>query len=65
MVLVIPILPITRHLFKQLSSRIAHRGRRLKFLQIGLEKMVGDDQRLDRLAGIAAAGRDGLVRCCL
>jgi hypothetical protein len=37
------------------------RDRRLKFLQIGFEKMVGDDQRLDGLAGITAAGRDGLI----
>jgi hypothetical protein len=29
-------------------------------LQIGFEKLVGDDQRLDRLTPIAAAGRDGL-----
>jgi len=25
----------------------------------------GDDQRLDRLTRVTAAGRDGLVRCCI
>ena len=58
---IIPILPITRQRlgdFEQFPSRIAHRDRSLKFLQIGFEKMVGDDQRLDRLASIAATGRD-------
>jgi hypothetical protein len=29
--------------------------------QFGFEKMVGDDQRLDGLAGVTAAGRDSLV----
>jgi hypothetical protein len=32
-----------------------------QFLQLGFEKRVGDDQRLDRLACIAAARRDGLT----
>jgi hypothetical protein len=32
---------------------------------VGFEKMVGDDQRLDRLARITAARRDGLIRCRL
>jgi hypothetical protein len=50
------------NLFEQLASRIPHRGRRLQFLQIGFEIVVGDDQRLDRLAGITAAGRDRLIR---
>jgi hypothetical protein len=58
---IIPVLPITRHRLEQLPSRITGRDRRLKFLQIGFEKLVGDDQRLDRLARIAAAGRDGLI----
>jgi hypothetical protein len=49
-ILVIP--SITR---QQLAARIARRGRRLEFFQIHFEKMVGDDQRLDRLAGIVAA----------
>jgi hypothetical protein len=63
--LVIPILAIMRQRLgdlEQFPSRIAHRDYSLKFLQISFEKMVGDDQRLDRLAGIAAAGRDGLIR---
>ena len=47
-ILVIPVLAITR---QQLAARIARRGRRLEFFQIRFEKMVGDDQRLDRLAG--------------
>jgi hypothetical protein len=37
------------------------RDRRLQFLQFSLQKMVGDDQRLDGLASIPAAGRDGLI----
>jgi hypothetical protein len=31
------------------------------FLQIGFEELVGDDQRLDRLASIATAGCDCLI----
>ncbi len=37
---IVPILAITRQ-----PSRIPHRDRSLKFLQISFEKMVGDDQR--------------------
>ena len=44
---------------KQLSSCITQRDRRFQFLQIGFEKLIGNDQRLDRLARIAAASRDG------
>ncbi len=61
---IIAILPITRQRLgglKQLPSRITHRDRSLKFLQIGFEKLVGDDQRLDRLPSITAAGRDRLI----
>jgi hypothetical protein len=58
---IIPILAITRqrlgHL-RQFPSRITGRDRSLQFLQIGFEKRVGDDQRLDRLASITAARRD-------
>ena len=63
--LVVPILPITRQrlsFLNQLSSRMARRGRRLQFFQIGFEIVVGDDQRLDSLARIAATGRDSLIR---
>jgi hypothetical protein len=59
--LIVPILAITQHFLEQSPSRIAHRGRRLQFFQIGFEKMVGDDQRLDCLASIAATGRDCLI----
>jgi hypothetical protein len=62
--LVVPILPITRQRLdrlKQFSSRIPHRDGGLEFLQIGFEKMVGDDQRLDRLTSIAAASLDCLI----
>jgi hypothetical protein len=31
------------------------------FFQLGFEIVVGDDQRLDGLADITAAGRDGLI----
>jgi hypothetical protein len=45
-----PILAIMRqrlsHL-QQFPACITQRDRSLKFLQIGFEKMVGDDQRLD------------------
>jgi len=58
----VPILAITRHRLDQPPSRITHRDRSLKFLQIGFEKMVGDDQRLDGLPSIAAARRDSLIR---
>src|ERR1700730_10496648 len=66
--LVVPILPIARQrlgLFEQFPSRIPRRDCSLKFLQIGFEKGVGDDQRLDRLASITAASRDGLIGCRL
>ena len=46
----LPILPITRQRLcrlKQFPSRITHRDRCPQLLQIGFEKMVGDDQRLD------------------
>jgi len=43
--LVIPILAITR---QQLAACITRRDRRSQLLQLGFEKMVGDDQRLDR-----------------
>jgi hypothetical protein len=56
--LVVPILAISR---QQLAARITRRDRSPQSLQFGFEKMVGDDQRLDRLTGIAVAGRDGLV----
>jgi len=62
--LVVPILPITRQrlsFLNQLSSRMARRGRRLQFFQIGFEIVVGDDQRLDGLARIPAAGRNCLI----
>jgi hypothetical protein len=36
---------------------LAHRDGGLQFLQIGFEKMVGDDQRLDGFAGIYATSR--------
>jgi hypothetical protein len=61
---IIPILPVTRQRlgdFEQFPSRIAHRDRSLKFLQISFEKLVGDDQRLDCLPSITAARRDGLI----
>ena len=58
---IVPILPIRRHL---LSSRISRRDSSVQFLQFGFEKMVGD-QRLDCLARIATASRNGLVRCGL
>ena len=32
-----------------------------QLLQLGFEKMVGDNQRLDRLAGIAVADDDSAV----
>ena len=44
------------------ASRVAGRDRRSNFVKLGLEKIVRDDQRLHRLPGIAAAGRDGLIR---
>jgi hypothetical protein len=47
---------------KQFPPRISHRDRSPKFLQISFEKRVGDDQRLDGLTGITAAGRNGLIR---
>jgi Protein of unknown function (DUF3800) len=47
--LVVPILPITR----QRPSRITRRDRSPQLLQIGFEKLVGDDQRLDRLTCIS------------
>ena len=47
-------------LLNKFSSRIAHRDRGLRFLQIGFEKMVGDDQRLDGLPSIAAARRNAI-----
>jgi hypothetical protein len=59
---IIPILAITRqrlgHL-RQFPSRITGRDRSLQFLQIGFEKRVGDDQRLDRLASAAASAMSG------
>ncbi len=54
-------LPVTRQQLDQLSARVAHRDRSLKFLQISFEKMVGDDQRLDGLTSITAARRDRLI----
>jgi hypothetical protein len=56
--LVIPILAITRrrlNRFKQFPSRITHRDRRLKFLQIGFQKMVRDD--LSMVSMIASSWR--------
>jgi hypothetical protein len=44
-----------------LASRITRRNRSPQLLQFCFEKMVGDDQRLDGLAGITAAGRDGQI----
>jgi hypothetical protein len=44
---------------------MARRGRRPQLFQFGFEKMVGDDQRLDRFSRVAATGRDGLIRCRL
>jgi hypothetical protein len=61
---IIPVLPIKRQrpgLLDKLSPRIPRRGRSLQFFQIGFEIVVGDDQRLDGLASVAAAGRDGLI----
>jgi hypothetical protein len=46
---------------RTISLAHTHRDRRPKSLQIGFEKMVRDDQRLDRLASIPAAGRNGLI----
>jgi hypothetical protein len=48
-----------------IEQSITRRDRRLKFLQIGFEKLVGDDQRLDRITSITDAGRDGLIGCRL
>jgi hypothetical protein len=65
--LVVPILPITRQrlsFLKQFPSRVAHRDRSLKFLQIGFEKLVRDDQRLDGLASIAAAASSWSASDC-
>src|SRR6516162_1696130 len=53
-----PILAITRH---QLPSRITRRDRTAQLLQFGFEKVVCDDQCLDRLARIPAASCDGLI----
>jgi len=61
---IIPILAIMRqrlgHL-EQFPSRIAHRDRSPKFIWIGFEKLVRDDQRLDGLPNNTAAGRDCLI----
>jgi hypothetical protein len=38
-----------------ISLALTHRARSPQFLQISFEKMVGDDQRFERLASIAAA----------
>ena len=57
--LVIPVLPITR---QQLSSGITRRGGGPQHLHFGFEKMVGDDQRLDRLSRITVTRRNGLIR---
>jgi hypothetical protein len=43
------------------TARIATRYRALKFVDPGLEKVDGDEQRFHRLPGVPAAGRDGLV----
>jgi hypothetical protein len=48
--LVVPILPITR----QRPSRITRRYRSPQLLKFGFEILVGDDQRLNRLASITA-----------
>jgi hypothetical protein len=61
---IIPIFAVARQrlgCLKQFSSRIARRDRCPKSLQVGFEKMVGDDQRLGGLAGIAAADRNSLI----
>ena len=42
-------------------ARITRRDRRPQILQLGFEKGVGEDQRLDRLTRITAAGRDGPI----
>jgi hypothetical protein len=52
--LVIPILPITR---QQFPPRITRRDRSLQFFKFGFEKMVCDDQRLDRFTRIDAEAR--------
>jgi len=41
------------------------RDRGPQFFQVGFEKVIGDDQRLDRLSRIAVASYDGLIGCGL
>jgi hypothetical protein len=53
------LLPIARSI--EPASRVAGRDGRPKLVELGLEKTVGHQQRLDRLPGIAAAGLNGLV----
>jgi hypothetical protein len=58
---IIPIFVITRQRVGQFPLRITRRDRSPQLLQLGFEKMVGDNQRLDRLAGIAVADDDSAV----
>jgi hypothetical protein len=45
----------------QPSARVACRYLCPELVELGFQKIVRDQQRLDRFFGVAAAGRDGLI----
>jgi hypothetical protein len=47
------------------SARVGVRNSLHQFADFRFQKLVRDDQRLDRIACVAAACRDGLVGCGL